>query len=225
MAQLDQLLSKREREVANLVLEGKSNKAIALELHISESTVEFHLKNIYARLEVSSRVELILKLRESTVAGEGKYPENRTRINFRSWARSFKDAVSKTVRELKMNSDMNANTRSAGAPMTFFESILICFSKYADFNGRATRAEFWWFGLFITLVAWALTYFSETLSAVFMIAVLLPLLAVGTRRLRDSGKSGWWQLFLLVPVGGLILLGFLWALPSTGSLPEDTREL
>ena len=61
-------LSAREQDVANLVLEGKSNKLIASALNISLSTVEFHLKNIYAKLGVASRVELILKLRESTVA-------------------------------------------------------------------------------------------------------------------------------------------------------------
>jgi DNA-binding CsgD family transcriptional regulator len=220
MAQSDQL-SRREWDVAKLVLEGKSNKAIALALHISESTVEFHLKNIYAKHQVSSRVELLLKLRESTVAGESEHPENRTRLNFRGWAISFKEAVSKTVRELKVNSDLNTNARGAGTQMTFFEAILVCFTKYADFNGRATRAEFWWFALFITLADSALIYLSETIGAVFLIAVLLPLLAAGTRRLRDSGKSGWWQLFLLVPAAGVVLVGFLWALPSTSPLPED----
>jgi uncharacterized membrane protein YhaH (DUF805 family) len=43
---------------------------------------------------------------------------------------------------------------------------------------------------------------------------LLPLLAVGARRLRDIGKSPWWQLFLLVPVGGIVILGILWAQPE-----------
>jgi DNA-binding CsgD family transcriptional regulator len=224
MAQFNPL-SKREWEVANLVLEGKSNKAIAAALHISESTVEFHIKNIYAKHQVSSRVELVLKLRESTVAGEGELSENRTMLNLHGWAISFKEAASNTLREWIVNSELNANARSAETPMTFFEAIRVCFTKYADFNGRATRAEFWWFALFITLIASVLTYISETLVSIFLIAVLLPLLAVGTRRLRDSGKSGWWQLFLLVPVGGIVLLGFLWAEPSIGPLPEDTQPV
>lgn len=54
--------SDREKEVVNLLLQGKSNKQIALELGISTRTVEFHLSNIYARLEVNSRAEAILKL-------------------------------------------------------------------------------------------------------------------------------------------------------------------
>ena len=56
---------------------------------------------------------------------------------------------------------------------------------------------------------------SEAASSIFLIAVLLPLLAVGTRRLRDVGKSGWWMFYLLVPVGGLVILAWLWAMPGT----------
>jgi DNA-binding CsgD family transcriptional regulator len=59
-------LSKRESQVVQLLMEGKSNKQIALALKIAESTVEFHLKNIYAKLGADSRVEAILKLRETT---------------------------------------------------------------------------------------------------------------------------------------------------------------
>jgi DNA-binding CsgD family transcriptional regulator len=59
-------LTRREQEVAELLLQGKSNKQIAALLGISESTVEFHIKNIYAKLGVSSRPEAILKLGKST---------------------------------------------------------------------------------------------------------------------------------------------------------------
>ncbi|HRO91225.1 MAG TPA: LuxR C-terminal-related transcriptional regulator, partial [Promineifilum sp.] len=60
-------LSNREWDVVNLLREGKSNKMIASALGITERTVEFHLKNIYDKLQVGSRVELVLKLGESTV--------------------------------------------------------------------------------------------------------------------------------------------------------------
>jgi DNA-binding CsgD family transcriptional regulator len=60
------LLSAREKEVVELLLQGKSNKQIALVLAISERTVEFHLKNIYIKLGVRSRGEAILKLGKST---------------------------------------------------------------------------------------------------------------------------------------------------------------
>ena len=59
-------LSKRQQQVVELLLQGNSNKQIALELGISESTVEFHLRNIYVKLQVSSRTEAILRLGKST---------------------------------------------------------------------------------------------------------------------------------------------------------------
>lgn len=60
------ILSPREKEVIRLLLQGKGNKQIAHELGISERTVEFHLNNIFEKMEVKSRVELILKLGKST---------------------------------------------------------------------------------------------------------------------------------------------------------------
>lgn len=209
-------LSNREQEVAKLLLEGKSNKLIASALHIAESTVEFHLTNIYAKHQVSSRTELILKLGESRVAGEEELVDNRGRLKFlwRNWVTSFREAVSIIGKELKMENTLATNNQDESSTMTFFESIRVCFTKYAEFTGRATRPEFWWFALFVTLVASGLVYLSEALMNVFLIATLLPLLAVGARRLNDIGKSPWWELFLLVPIGGIITLGILWAQPT-----------
>lgn len=121
-----------------------------------------------------------------------------------------------------MESSSFSNARNEVTSMTFYESILVCLKKYAEFNGRASRSEFWWFALFILLVASALEYVSETLVSIFLIAILLPFLAVGARRLNDSGKSAWWQLFMLVPVGGIVLLGILWVQPTTLPPPDDS---
>lgn len=229
MAQSNQL-SSREQEVVKLLLEGKSNKLIASALGISGSTVEFHLKNIYAKVQVSSRMELVLKLGQSTgagkrapagdlwrstVAGNGEITENGDQSNSRNWATSLRETVSLIGKELKMDSSLNSNASKEGNSVTFFESIRICFTKYAEFNGRASQSEFWWFMLFVTLVASALVYLSQSLSNIFLIAILLPLLAAGSRRLHDCGKSGWLQLYLLVPVGGIIMLGIWWAMPPT----------
>lgn len=63
-------LSKREKEVVKLVFQGKSNKQIALALNISVRTVEFHLKNVYAKFQVSCRMELVLRLGHATGAGK-----------------------------------------------------------------------------------------------------------------------------------------------------------
>lgn len=105
--------------------------------------------------------------------------------------------------------------------MTFFEAITVCLRKYANFTGRASKAEFWWFALFVTLTASALTYLHENIGSAFLIAFLLPFLAAGARRLHEAGKSGWWQLFLLVPVGGIVILAYMWTLPPVGDPEGD----
>ncbi|MBS7778651.1 DUF805 domain-containing protein [Acidovorax sp. CCYZU-2555] len=94
--------------------------------------------------------------------------------------------------------------------MTFQESIRVCFSKYADFSGRATRSEYWWFVLFIILASLGISMISDVLGAIFGLATLLPSIAAATRRLHDTNRSGWWQLICLVPlIGWIVLIVFL----------------
>ncbi len=207
-------LSSREWEVANLLRQGKSNKLIASALNISERTVEFHLNNIYNKFQVASRVELILKLGESTVAGSAENSENKPVPMESSWEQSLQGAISKIGKEIKMSTVFNSNVRDQSAPMSFFESIRVCLVKYADFNGQASRPEFWWFTLFIVLVGTALGYANQNLVSIFGVAAALPFLAVGARRLHQTGRSGWWQLFYLVPVAGMFVVGILMAVPA-----------
>jgi uncharacterized membrane protein YhaH (DUF805 family) len=94
--------------------------------------------------------------------------------------------------------------------MTFGESISTCFSKYASFDGRASRSEFWWWTLFTFLASAASGLISEMLSGLFSLAVLLPSLAVGARRLHDTDRSGWFLLLWVIPVIGWIIL-LVWA--------------
>ncbi len=121
-----------------------------------------------------------------------------------------------------MATTYNSDTGNQGAAMTFPQAIRTCLTKYAEFDGHATRAEFWWFALFVVLVVGAFTYLSEALGSVAMIALLLPFLAVGARRLREAGHNPWWLLMLLVPVGGIVTLGFMWAMPPAEKQPDTT---
>jgi uncharacterized membrane protein YhaH (DUF805 family) len=114
--------------------------------------------------------------------------------------------------------------------MSFGEAIQTVFRKYAEFTGRATRPEFWWWALFNVLVVGALNlfnvirigdnaYLGSLLAGLWGIAVLLPNLAVTVRRLRDAGY-GWGHLFwLLVPIAGIFVLITLLAQPTKPAVP------
>ena len=90
--------------------------------------------------------------------------------------------------------------------MDFVAAVKACLTKYATFGGRASRPEFWWFALFTVVVGLVTSMFSSMLNALASLALLVPSIAVGTRRLHDIGKSGWLQLLWLIPVIGWILL-------------------
>jgi uncharacterized membrane protein YhaH (DUF805 family) len=88
--------------------------------------------------------------------------------------------------------------------------------QYSDFRGRARRTEYWIFTLVSVLISVALAFVDAVLGleagglgllgVLYGLAVLLPSLAVGARRLHDTGRSGWWQLIQIVPVIGIIVL-------------------
>lgn len=94
--------------------------------------------------------------------------------------------------------------------MDYYVGVL---KKYAVFEGRATRSEYWYFVLFnllisiaIGIVEGALFKGSALLGNLYSLALLVPSLAVGARRLHDIGKSGWWMLIALIPIVGWIML-------------------
>jgi uncharacterized membrane protein YhaH (DUF805 family) len=96
--------------------------------------------------------------------------------------------------------------------MNFTDAVKTCFSKYADFTGRASRPEYWWFFLFIVVGSILLSFIWTPLSWVFYLGVIVPSLAAAARRLHDTDRSGWFQLIGFIPLIGLVLLYFL-ALP------------
>ena len=102
--------------------------------------------------------------------------------------------------------------------MNFRIAIIKCFMLYAVFSGRASRAEFWWFFLFTFILGVMASIIDSTLgfdqaiggnggvTTLIQIATFLPSIAVGSRRLHDTGRSGWWQLLWIAIIIGWIPL-------------------
>ncbi len=88
--------------------------------------------------------------------------------------------------------------------MNYFIAVL---KKYAVFTGRARRSEFWYFVLFNFIISWVLSFVFGLLrlpiiSTLYSLAVFLPSIGVGIRRMHDINKSGW---FILIPIYNIIL--------------------
>lgn len=98
--------------------------------------------------------------------------------------------------------------------MNFIQAIQSGFRHYVDFNGRASRSEYWYWMLFTTLVQIVADILGGSeqspVALVVTLVLLLPSLAVGARRLHDIDRTGWWQLLWLVPLIGWIVL-IVWA--------------
>lgn len=92
--------------------------------------------------------------------------------------------------------------------------------NYTLFEGRARRSEFWKFALVNFVISVVLNQVWDTLGMLYGLAVLVPAVAVGARRLHDIGKSGWWQLIVLIPFLGAILLIIFFVLDSE---PKDNK--
>lgn len=120
--------------------------------------------------------------------------------------------------------------------MTMAEAVKTVLGKYATFSGRAARPEYWWWVLATIILITVLSLIDgaiiapmmgfeafhkdavEPLSGIGSLAILLPQLAVGVRRLHDIDRSGWWLLLGLIPiVGTLVLLYFLVQPGTVGS--------
>ena len=114
--------------------------------------------------------------------------------------------------------------------MNWYLAVL---KKYADFSGRARRMEYWIFTLVSLLVVLGLVILDATLgldigdeeeigllTMIYVLATLIPSIAVSVRRLHDSDRSGWWFLITFVPLIGDVVLLIFFVLDST---PGDNR--
>jgi uncharacterized membrane protein YhaH (DUF805 family) len=110
--------------------------------------------------------------------------------------------------------------------MSFGQAITTCFRKYADFKGRASRPEYWWFLLSFVLAYLGVSIIGAGLGEdaagglliLLILGYLIPLLAAAVRRLHDTGRSGWYYFVGVIPlVGGFILLFLLAGMGESGS--------
>ena len=82
-------------------------------------------------------------------------------------------------------------------------------AAYAQFDGRASRSEYWWFYLFTVLITAAADMLGGTVGNLASLALFLPGLALVARRLHDTGRSGWWFLIAFTVIGIPVLLYWL----------------
>jgi Predicted membrane protein len=102
--------------------------------------------------------------------------------------------------------------------MDFKQAVTTCLKKYVEFNGRAGRPEFWWFALFCVVVSFLVeAVLGSWVGWLVNLALLLPSLAVGARRLHDMGKSGWFQLIWLIPLVGWAIMIYWLVQPSAAA--------
>lgn len=129
--------------------------------------------------------------------------------------------------------------------MGFLDAVETCMAKYFDFKGRARRSEFWWLILCGTLVEWGLSFlgsaftafsdgaffnFFTCLGVVLAVILFIPQLSAATRRLHDTGRSGWWVFADALPIAALCVMllltfsikqGGIESLKAVGDAMED----
>lgn len=109
---------------------------------------------------------------------------------------------------------------------------LIALKKYAVIDGRARRKEYWYFFLFNLIIMLLLSTVDYTVGTVdiesgtglfgtlYALAIFIPSITVGVRRLHDLGRTGWWMLLSLIPIIGSIILIIFFVQPSESGKNE-----
>ena len=90
-------------------------------------------------------------------------------------------------------------------------------AAYAQFEGRASRSEYWWFYLFTLLATTAADLFGGAFGNLASLIFLLPSLALMARRLHDVGRSGWWFLIVFTGIGLFVVLYWLTKVSDRGA--------
>ena len=109
--------------------------------------------------------------------------------------------------------------------VSFGQAVNMALNKYFDFDGRASRSEYWWFALFMAIVGFVAGLIGGFINAAWLpslvsLAFLLPSLGLGVRRLHDIDKSGWWILLSLIPLVGTIIL-IIWYCQESQPVPNQ----
>jgi len=123
-----------------------------------------------------------------------------------------------------------------GDSMDFQDAVTAGFQRYFTFAGRATRSEYWFYTLFVLLVAFVINMIHMTLgtalgfnnqNSIYIYAFItiylvayIPLIPLTVRRLHDKGRSGWWFFLTFVPVIGAAIL-IIWFCQKGTEGPND----
>ena len=111
---------------------------------------------------------------------------------------------------------------AGGYQVNYYTEVL---QKYTQFGGRARRAEYWMFALINAIISIVLQVIDSAigtggiLGGIYGLAVLIPSIAVGVRRLHDTNHSGWWLLIAFTIIGLIPL--FIWAIQDSD--PGDNQ--
>lgn len=121
------------------------------------------------------------------------------------------------VEDNPINNDRKTNTKNAhNGSVTFGEAIKLFFENYVNFEGRASKSEYWWAFLFQMIVS-VVASFIPVVSGIVSLAILLPNLSISIRRLHDIGKPWYWYLLGLIPFAGFIIMIVLYTKDSDGT--------
>lgn len=106
--------------------------------------------------------------------------------------------------------------------MNIMQAVQTVLGNYANFDGRSGRAEFWWWilayvlGYIVIGFVVGLLNLPSIIGTIYMLALIVPYIAVSIRRFHDIGKEAWWVILLFIPLVGLIIALIFLTKPSDG---------